>query len=67
MMHPQDAEARGIVNEQMVRVTSRVGAVEIAAEITDEIMPGVISIPMAGATTDKALAGKLRSNMRVSA
>jgi anaerobic selenocysteine-containing dehydrogenase len=29
----------------MVRVTSRVGAVEIAAEITDEIMPGVISIP----------------------
>ncbi|MCP5209414.1 MAG: molybdopterin-dependent oxidoreductase [Hahellaceae bacterium] len=45
MMHPQDAEARGIVNEQMVRVTSRVGAVEIAAEITDEIMPGVISIP----------------------
>lgn len=45
MIHPQDALTRGIVNEQLVRVSSRVGSIEIAVEITDEIMPGAVSIP----------------------
>jgi anaerobic selenocysteine-containing dehydrogenase len=28
-----------------VRVASRVGAIELPAEVTDEVMPGVVSIP----------------------
>jgi anaerobic selenocysteine-containing dehydrogenase len=28
-----------------VRVTSRVGSIELPAEITDAIMPGVVSVP----------------------
>ena len=30
---------------RLVKVTSRVGSVTIAAEVTDELMPGVVSIP----------------------
>jgi anaerobic selenocysteine-containing dehydrogenase len=45
MIHPNDAAALGIVNEQLIRVRSRVGEVQIAAEITDQLMQGVISIP----------------------
>ena len=45
MIHPLNAEALGLHNGQVARVTSRTGTVNIAAEITDEIMPGVISIP----------------------
>ncbi len=35
----------GIVHGQKVKVTSRVNSVEIVAEVTDELMPGVVSIP----------------------
>jgi anaerobic selenocysteine-containing dehydrogenase len=45
MLHPQTAEKHGIEDGQDVRVTSRVGSVVIAAEVTDELMPGVVSIP----------------------
>ncbi|MDN3447102.1 molybdopterin oxidoreductase family protein [Psychrobacter sp. APC 3281] len=45
MLHPQTAAQHGIVEGQDVRVTSRVGSVVIAAEVTDELMPGVVSIP----------------------
>lgn len=45
MMHPDDAQARGLADGQAVCVTSRVGQVEIPIEITDSIMPGVVSIP----------------------
>jgi len=45
MLHPQTAAQHGIVDGQDVRVTSRVGSVVIAAEVTDELMPGVVSIP----------------------
>ncbi len=45
MIHPDDAAARGIGDGDIVRVASRVGAVEIVAEVSDDIMPGVISIP----------------------
>ena len=44
-MHPTDAAARGVHDEQMVRVTSRTGTIEVAVAITDDIMPGVISLP----------------------
>ncbi len=45
MLHPDTAEAHNIVNGQEVKVTSRVGSVTIIAEVTDELMPGVVSIP----------------------
>ena len=45
MLHPETAEQHGIVDGQDVKVTSRVGSVIIAAEVTDELMPGVVSIP----------------------
>jgi anaerobic selenocysteine-containing dehydrogenase len=45
MIHPETAAIRGIVNLEKVQIESRVGRVEIAVEITDEIMPNVVSIP----------------------
>jgi anaerobic selenocysteine-containing dehydrogenase len=45
MMHPDDAASRGVENGQIVAVASRSGRIELAAEITDTIMPGVVSIP----------------------
>ena len=45
MLHPETAKVQGIEQGQKVRVTSRVGSVNIEAEITDELMPGVVSIP----------------------
>jgi anaerobic selenocysteine-containing dehydrogenase len=44
-MHSGDASHLGLVDGEMASVASRVGAVEIPIEITDAIMPGVVSIP----------------------
>ena len=44
-LHPDDGKAHGIDDGDEVRVTSRVGQLIIEAEITDAIMPGVVSIP----------------------
>ncbi len=45
LMHPEDAEARGVADGRPVRVCSRVGAVEVPVEVSDEVMPGVVSLP----------------------
>lgn len=45
MLHPETAKQQGIEDGEMVKVTSRVGSVLIQAEVTDELMPGVVSIP----------------------
>jgi anaerobic selenocysteine-containing dehydrogenase len=45
LMHPTDAEAAGLTDGESVEVSTRVGAVELPLEVTDEMMPGVISIP----------------------
>ncbi len=45
MIHPQDADARGIDDGEIVRVQSRVGQVELPAEITNDVMQGVVSMP----------------------
>ncbi|MDH4058907.1 MAG: molybdopterin oxidoreductase family protein, partial [Cyclobacteriaceae bacterium] len=45
LMHPEDAAARSFKNEEVVNVTSKVGAVQLPVEISNEIMPGVVSIP----------------------
>jgi anaerobic selenocysteine-containing dehydrogenase len=44
-MHPTDAAARGLTNGAAVRIRSRVGTVTAPLEITDEVMPGVVSLP----------------------
>lgn len=45
MLHPETAKEYGIEDGQNVKVTSRVGSVNIIAEVTDELMPRVVSIP----------------------
>ena len=45
LIHPIDAENQRIENGQVVSVQSRVGEIKIRAEVSDEMMPGVVSIP----------------------
>ena len=45
MLHPETAKEYSIEDGQNVKVTSRVGSVIITAEVTDELMPKVVSIP----------------------
>ncbi len=45
MLSEVDASRLGIVDGQPVEVRSRVGAVTVSAEITDALMPGVVSLP----------------------
>lgn len=44
-LHPDDASDRGLADGDAVRVASRVGAIELPLEVTDEMRRGVISIP----------------------
>jgi len=44
-MNPADADGRGLVTGQLVRVRSRVGAVELPVEVTADMMPGVVCMP----------------------
>ena len=45
LMHPTDAAARHLADGSLVRITSRVGAVTAPVAISDEVMPGVVSLP----------------------
>ena len=45
LMNPADAERIGIVSGDSIRVRSRVGAIVVSAELSDEVGVGVISIP----------------------
>jgi anaerobic selenocysteine-containing dehydrogenase len=44
-MHPADVASRGLTDGERVRVSSRVGAVEVELEATDAMMLGVVSMP----------------------
>jgi anaerobic selenocysteine-containing dehydrogenase len=44
-MHPEDANARGLLSGTVVEVRSRVGAVQVPLELSDEVMRGVVSLP----------------------
>jgi anaerobic selenocysteine-containing dehydrogenase len=44
-VHPQDAERYGLADGAPARLRSRTGSVEALVEITDAIMPGVVSLP----------------------
>ena len=45
LMHPEDAARTGVVGEAKVAVVSRAGRVEAPLELSDEVMPGVVSLP----------------------
>jgi anaerobic selenocysteine-containing dehydrogenase len=45
LMHPDDAAARGLVDGAPARVSTAVGAITVPVEVTDSMMPGVVSIP----------------------
>ena len=45
MVHPSDAAALMIENGEYISVASNIGEVNIEVEVTDEVMPGVVSIP----------------------
>ena len=45
MIHPEDAARIGVGSGDMVSVSSRVGQVRAPAELTDDMMVGVVSLP----------------------
>jgi anaerobic selenocysteine-containing dehydrogenase len=45
LMHPADARERDLSDGDRVRVCSRAGEVEAALRVTDEMRPGVVSLP----------------------
>jgi anaerobic selenocysteine-containing dehydrogenase len=44
-VHPDDAARLGLRDGEPARVSSRAGAIEVPVEVTDAVMPGVVSIP----------------------
>lgn len=44
-VHPDDAARHGLVDGEPAQVRTRTGAVTAEVEITDEVMPGVVSLP----------------------
>jgi anaerobic selenocysteine-containing dehydrogenase len=45
LVNPEDAGRLGLETGKVARVRSRIGAVEVECEVTDEMMPGVVSLP----------------------
>ena len=45
MIHPEDADARNLVTGDPVEVSSEVGRIVTSAEVTEDCMPGVVSLP----------------------
>ncbi|HEX2087247.1 MAG TPA: molybdopterin dinucleotide binding domain-containing protein, partial [Solirubrobacteraceae bacterium] len=44
-VNPADAARLGVADGEPVRVSARTGAIELPAEVTEDVMPGVVSIP----------------------
>lgn len=61
-LHPDDANARGIRDGQLVQVRGRRGEVRVKAQLTDDVRPGLCFLPMhwgkllagAGSTLNRA-------------
>ena len=45
LVHPHDAQRLGLADGGRARVRSRVGALEAPVVVSDEMMPGVVSLP----------------------
>jgi anaerobic selenocysteine-containing dehydrogenase len=44
-MNPEDARRQGFEEGGRVQIASRIGTIEATLELTDELMPGVVSLP----------------------
>lgn len=45
LIHPKDAYALNIENQQIVRISSRIGSVELPVELSDSMMRSVVCMP----------------------
>jgi anaerobic selenocysteine-containing dehydrogenase len=45
LIHPDDAAPRGLADDALARIRSRAGSVEARVEVSDEMLPGVVSLP----------------------
>ena len=45
LIHPDDAARSGVADGQLALVGSEAGQVEVPVEVSDEMMPGVVSLP----------------------
>lgn len=45
MVHPEDAAALQLADGDLADVSSRVGRVRVPVTVTDDVMPGVVSLP----------------------
>jgi anaerobic selenocysteine-containing dehydrogenase len=46
VIHPEDAGKRGINDGQAIKIFNDRGSIEVTAQVSDQIMPGVVSVPM---------------------
>jgi anaerobic selenocysteine-containing dehydrogenase len=45
LVHPDDAKRLGLSDAAPARVTSKIGSITVPVEISDAMMPGVVSLP----------------------
>ncbi|GAB3504744.1 molybdopterin oxidoreductase family protein [Amycolatopsis cihanbeyliensis] len=45
LVHPEDARGRGLAEGDLATLSSTVGEITVPVELTDSIMPGVVSLP----------------------
>jgi anaerobic selenocysteine-containing dehydrogenase len=45
LLHPEDAKKHNINPGDMIEVQSKVGSIILPSELTEDIMPGIVSIP----------------------
>ena len=45
LIHPTDAERCSVTHNEVTQVRSRAGCIEVVAEVTEEMMPGVVCLP----------------------
>ena len=60
-MHPGDAEKLGLASGKPAAVSSKAGRVEVGVMVTEDVMPGVVSLPHGwgqGANTGLATAAR---------
>jgi anaerobic selenocysteine-containing dehydrogenase len=57
-MNPQDAQSNNLSHNALVNVNSKTGSVKVRLEITDEMMPGVVSLPHGWSSTKESNGNK---------
>jgi len=45
LIHPDDASKRGLGDGALARMSTKRGSIELPVEVTDAMMPGVVSVP----------------------